>query len=1535
MADNETGSNHVQYQQDEELNPKVQSSHWLSITKSVQSLEDLLCELDETLKHQLGHVHEKIHELVKYDHRQEGESWESLRSAWNSKCRDVVHLKQTIHRLSEEKERLRDENQSLDKGASRLQEQFLHSVDSSLSEIEALTSRNSELTEQIEQLENKIRNNEKSCKNSLGNDIAAVKECLKQAVTENATYTKVGGIIEEEFTKLVDRVHSCLITDRVFDDGVKTALAKSHNVVMRVKESKLQTLVNELRDCRNIIAEKNETIQQLEKDKDSLTKNGVLSLVQDTFDDKHALDGLKRSLTRSNASRHFDTTNFIDTANISRVLRSAKFISQNLREEISTIYKNMMNRADQLSDLRDHIDDANIRLKASMTKIESVEEENEYLRRKLEQEENRLKITKDEIISLQNRVRMLEQENEALETQVDDVKGGKEEFKTFCANLSSENEKMFQEMSQIQLERDTIVDQLQEASRKATKSAQVLKDTEEKCYKLEQSLSKLRREFQEQNRDLHMISKENDELKMYLQEEEHERQKYKNDFKNIDIVNRDLEDQVFQLSNDNQKYQSELFRLRTTKQQLENEVKEKKVKIERLEDSKVTLERQLMLLSRAEQTDKQKSENLRSELETHEEIIEKLKEKVEHLQKIIRTLLKQRKCFIEELSTFEKENSILNELKFVLSEAFAFQSLVEKGTLDENRNEKDTPKPEQGTLDENRNENDTPEPEQSDLIQETYSLVLDQVGKLTGNFHEFKSSILRIDRIVNSTNKPMNTLDNGNELNKIVADTLSLVKRNDELVGEVAMLRRKDRSAKVSSDFALYKDMILRYTVAATKQLEIILDSLSGKECVIMLLSKDNDLEQKDIDGSNADVMHYVRETFKANEKALESIVGTLELVKSRGECDLISAEELGGMNEEEKEIAEVFKRMTANADLLARKVQQLLAGAEIARSSSSGSFEGQDSERAVTTESSVENGITLKDSKQSSLKVKALETLASKQESELRLLRSEVEAFRVEREQLMNELQDKGIDLEKLETEVGRLSSSSGRLEYDLERMKVDYENAVKELSDREQELNLLKEKANDRKLKSEGEHANDISEKEKSVIEKKEFELRRLRSSLDDLRNVHEVHENRIKSLQDKLENVTNLLSEKGAREPKNKVKEQLLVVREIEMKTSAAQVCDMRQPRERSSTNTSCDNNGKTEDHNASGTAESGYSSGNDPQLKRQLQTKENENKFLQSVVREMKVELASLQNSLKNEEQAKRQLQSFLDHVQKSRSNSPTSIRKKSRENDRAYRRRVLQRAGRDRYKDESSDIQTLASDDSSSPFTYNSPMHHRYPAPIKYQSSRGQPYDPHDCEICAMQSMSEASVFPCSDEECDCCSGACTISDASFTSDEEINRKMVLSRGIESVHSRQAKNVSLEEATFVIKTKHYRSLRDGHQRSMSPQYEDRRYYDPIQPAMAVFVPPAAGSTPRKVSVKSKNRYGMKLPSPEMAFKPVRDRHPISDSNFEPNNRYCSSPRSQRSSDESSSTCSGNGTCTGSDSQHDCKKKKRHSFKGKLV
>ena len=946
------------------------SSHWLTVIKSLQNLDETLTEIDEKLKNQVSNVPIKIKDLFKKDQKNLEESWESLKSNWMSKCREISSLKKSISRFADEKIRLREENQGLEKSISRLQGQFSQSVNSSLAEIQSLTSANSDLSDQLQKMDG-LKTEYSKIREGVQVKLGALGKRLHDVGTDKQM---VDVILKEESSKIDKLLSSIRFDSQLSNDIVETA----QKLGSSIETKRLQTLENHLQELEKELIEKSERIKFLERQNEDVIKERSVMVNDINEEERNWFDYMKRSISPGKIS-HEDCLEVFEIPYLVKGVRSAKMLCMSTKESLADVYSNTVAKEDELHEVRDSADEVLVKLKTAQQKLENSEAEIEYLKRKFDQEVNKLKVSRDEVVSLQGRVHMLAQEKEGLEMQIGDMKGGKEDFKEFCANLSAENEKLFGEISRVQLERDSVFEKQQEMSKKLATSVKDLKNMEDKSGILEKQLGKLKREYQEQAREFDHCMKENEELKSILNQKESSFSEYKNEFRNIDIVNKDLEDQVFQLTNDNQKLQAESSKMKSNIKQLETELKEKKLKIEHLIESERILEEKLRQITKVGRSDNSSSANLQTELRINEEILEKSIDKISKFHHILRQILKIMKGILQETEEAKNTNEFVQELDAFMKVDFANEEEDSSDRADSllalllkvQRTAK------QSATDVNK------------CIKDFFNLVMKT--KVRSEYPELEVDIEKASNL---------------ELLNQAKMWFSWILKDYKQLCEAPSAQKEEESTRN------LKEIIIKYVVASTKQLEALFDSVSEKNCIMMLLPTCNEPTESNVEKSNEDLLRYVRETFRANQIALEAAVGTLELVKLRGEADIISKSELEAkiIKAEDRELCQILRRMNVAVDEITHKVQNMITNSEMIRTSSNSSVEN--GENQVETE---ENGMV-------HLQLRALKTLVDKRDKQISTLEGEIRFLKMEKEQLMSELQEKDFDLGKLGDEVSEI---------------------------------------------------------------------------------------------------------------------------------------------------------------------------------------------------------------------------------------------------------------------------------------------------------------------------------------------------------------------------------------------------------------------------------------------------------------------------------------------------------------------------------
>lgn len=941
------------------------SNQWLTVMKSMQNLDETLTDIDEKLKCQAENVPLKVKELFKKDQKKLEESWDGLKSNWSSKCREISSLKKSIHRLSEEKSRIREENQGLEKSISRLQGQFTQSVNSSLAEIQSLTSANSDLSDQLMKMDG-LKDEYEKIKEGVQSRVKTLGNKLHDSGTDKQ---KKELLLREESAKIEKLLSSLRFGNEISNDIIDTAKKLGNDI----EATRMTTLENHLQELEKELVEKNERIRSLEKQNEDWIKERNIIVNEINEEERNWFDYMKRSIMPGKISQD-DCLEVFEMPYLTKGVRSARNLCMSAKESLASVYTHTVTNEDELHEARDSADEVLMKLKTVQQKLDNSEGEIEYMKRKLEQEENKMKISRDEVISLQGRIHMLTQEKEGLEMQIGDMKGGKEDFKEFCANLSAENEKLFSEISRIQIERDSVFEKQQEAAKKLSTCLKDLQGMEEKCGVLEKQLTKLKREFQEQGRELDQCTKENEELKAYLHEKEDSFSECKNEFRNIDIVNKDLEDQVFQLSNENQKLQAENGKMKSNKKHLETELREKKLRIEQLIEVERNLEEKMRETAKVGRSEDGSSLTLQNELRINEEIIEKSLEKVTKLSHILRKIFKVTKSFLLETGNEKEANEWVEKLDFFMKQDFTHKMEAKE-----------------------------------DLTESIFEFLMKLENSMKQKLADANKFIVDTFNLVTKTKvrseyPEIETGSNGQSSLEMLNETkmwLSWILIDYKKLCEAPSQSTDDESTRD------LKEIMVKYVVALTRRLEALFDSVSEKNCIIMLLPNCKEKSENSTERSNEDLLQYVRETFRANQMALEAAVGTLELAKLRGEAGVITNNELEAKinRAEDREICQILKRMNEAVDSVSNKVQNMITNAEMIRTSSNSSVENADGDGE-------ENGTT-------QLQLRALKNLVGKRDQEIDGLTADVHFLKMEREQMISELQEKNFDLGKLGDEV------------------------------------------------------------------------------------------------------------------------------------------------------------------------------------------------------------------------------------------------------------------------------------------------------------------------------------------------------------------------------------------------------------------------------------------------------------------------------------------------------------------------------------
>ena len=475
-----------------------------------------------------------------------------------------------------------------------------------------------------------------------------------------------------------DKIDRMLIVENLFavtdgSGGGGTSLAeKSQKMVDSIAQGLVETLKNELAESRNIAENQRKRIKDLETEKEEFlesqlhTKNDGVSEMNDV------MEHLRRSLVRNiDSSSDGEDTLKVVRRDISETKKTMRFISDGLDKS----YKAITNKSNEINELKETIKELEEQKRGHTQSIEELHAEKQYLKTQIDHSEAQHRITNDELTTVQRRLTAAEQERKAFSDENSSLKGGKANMQDFCSNLSGQNEKLLTKLKTVQEERDGLFDNLQEQLHRTGELTNDNNELENKLETLENVVAKLRREYQNQTREVSATTRENEDLRISLQDSEQNCTKIRRSMKAIETSNKDLEDQIFQVSNDFQKTKNDNEKLRSSQRDQQHTIEELREIIEFTTDEKNAIESELKEVCAKQKQTQEVNRELSQEIDRDKTINDKRKTLSGAYEKLLLKFIHQRKQFL----SIMKLNDTIDESSFQLC---TIQSIEFKNAMD-------------------------------------------------------------------------------------------------------------------------------------------------------------------------------------------------------------------------------------------------------------------------------------------------------------------------------------------------------------------------------------------------------------------------------------------------------------------------------------------------------------------------------------------------------------------------------------------------------------------------------------------------------------------------------------------------------------------------------------------------------------------------------------------------------------------------------------------------------------------------------------
>lgn len=534
-----------------------------------------------------------------------------------------------------------------------------------------------------------------------------------------------------------------IVVENIFDvdknaTGQTSNLAeKSQKMVDAISQGLVETLKNELHECRNITENQRNRIKDLEREKESFLES-QLALKHDGVSEMNELiDYLRKSVLKRNVSSNNDgnVTEITDLKIIKRNIDSIKKLIQNIRGGLDKAFKMVSSKSNEIVELRDNVKEMEEQMKNYAVDVEDLQEEKQFLNTKLNHVEGQHRLTIDELNTIQKRLKQVDSERKVLFDENTDMKGGKENMQDFCSNLSGENDKLLDNLKAIQNERDKLFEDLQEQMERVSTCTSDNNELERQCESLENIVTKLRREYQDQTREVNILTRENEEFKRSIQDSEQDRLKLRRNVKAVETGNKDLEDQIFQLTNDLQKLKSEHSKHAKNYEESANTIKELTMSMANSESEKSNLKNQLQDIIKQQKELQDVNRSLSTEVTRDKEMTEKIKTLLPSYEKLLIKLLHHRKELLFLLNS--DSNGLLNvNLQLTSTQSIDYKNIEDiKADMEITAQEADA----------------------------TYDIVSKNLGNMSSNYKRYVQFLKELLNYTDNLTKPDDKYDDKND----------------------------------------------------------------------------------------------------------------------------------------------------------------------------------------------------------------------------------------------------------------------------------------------------------------------------------------------------------------------------------------------------------------------------------------------------------------------------------------------------------------------------------------------------------------------------------------------------------------------------------------------------------------------------------------------------------------------------------------------------------------------------------------------------
>lgn len=492
------------------------------------------------------------------------------------------------------------------------------------------------------------------------------------SLLQNITTSKGG--TPPALKKEVENLSSLATLDSLFSPTLietNQLHEKSRNNLDKVIQGINESLEIEVNESRKTIESLKTQIRSLEREKTEL-----LEICNTKNDSKSEFDGMVEFFEtflkeRSNTSSENDSSSETCRSDVKMAKKLLCFFNANF----NSLYENATIKTNHNNELTENISYLNEQLKSASTRSDWLDEENHVLKNKAEQTEMHYRSCLEDIDAMQVKLRRYEEEKCSLIEECDELRGEKMGINGHYNELDYQNEKLVEKLKSLANERDKLYNELHEQTSKTKHEVSQRKELEYNYGDLENTITRLKRDYASVTREMNMLTQENEDLKNSVQDSERDCMILKRNMKSVETNNKDLEDQLSHLTGQNQKSKNDFEKMKSSIQEYSAMLKELEHKSSTFERDKTNCESALKKI-KIEKSDLEKNNSeLNSKLTLKEELSGKEKIILTGYEKLIIKLLHQRKEIMIMVNNvhYKDNNNNYNTIKISSSQSLQYK----------------------------------------------------------------------------------------------------------------------------------------------------------------------------------------------------------------------------------------------------------------------------------------------------------------------------------------------------------------------------------------------------------------------------------------------------------------------------------------------------------------------------------------------------------------------------------------------------------------------------------------------------------------------------------------------------------------------------------------------------------------------------------------------------------------------------------------------------------------------------------------------